>query len=107
MPAKLREWLKAATLSERKQVVKLAGIGEVYLDNIRRGDNTPALATAVNIARATRIIRAKGGREAKERLPLVTRGDVSPVCAGCAYFQICAKSGITEDGKNEKVKKEN
>jgi len=106
MPTKLSEWLKAATLPERKQVVKLVDIAEVYLDNIRRGDNTPALATAINIARAMRIVRAKGGREAKERLPLVTRGDVSPICAGCAYFQICAKVGITEDGRNEKVKKE-
>ena len=102
MSTKSREWIENSTLAERKKAVNILGIGMVFFVRICKEQETASLATSINMARAMRIVRSEGGAEAKARLPLISRGDVSPMCAACSYFQICDRVGIRETGENER-----
>lgn len=89
-------WFKKATTAERQRMATLVGVSFHYVRSIAYGNRNGAWEVVMNMAWAARLIREEGSETAKRRLPYVQRGDVSPICAECPFYQVCKKAGIKE-----------
>ena len=98
---KIHEWFKAATEAERQKLVEFVGISFHYLRSIAYGHRTAGWEVVMRMALGARQVREAGDEEAQKRLPDVQRGDVSPICASCPFYQTCKKAGIREGIKQE------
>ena len=88
---KFIEWMTAATLEERREMAKLAGTSMSMLYQMQypkeKGGRQAASELAGRIETAAGVVTAK----APQRLPVLTRGDLSPACASCDYFRTCGE----------------
>lgn len=92
----LHLWMKAANDGERQRLAELVGISLHYVKALAYGHRSGGWDVLMRIAWAARKVRGQGGEEAAKRLPDVQRGDVSPICANCPFYQACKKTGIKE-----------
>ncbi len=85
---KFKQWLKMATKDERLLLASLADTHSQMFYKFQyekeNGGRTPSSELAGRIENAVAVIN----RERPERgFPVVTRADLSPVCAKCPYFR--------------------
>jgi len=92
----LHTWFKKATQPERQKMADLVGVSFHYVRSIAYGHRNGAWEVVMRMAWAARLIREAGGAAVQRRLPYVQRGDVSPICAECPFYQACKKVGIKE-----------
>jgi len=89
----LKLWAKSATKAELRQLAKEADTSKSYLNQLINGHRKASVEKVADICAAANTIRAHAS-DGVERLPVLLRGDLHPVCARCEYF----KAG-TCDGK--------
>lgn len=80
---KLKTWMAEATTEQQQELAQAAGTSRQYLYQAGSGHRTPSAALGGAIEAATRRMAKRTG------LPVVTRGDLVPACAGCSYFKQC------------------
>lgn len=83
---KLKDWLTAATKPEIRELARMAGTSTAYLNQLKNEHRVASPEMAGRIAEAAEAIRG-GSAERIRRLPSVSRGDLSCVCAGCPFFK--------------------
>lgn len=84
---KMREWMAAATTAEQTALADAAGTSRMYLYHLSVGFRTASAELAGRIEKASKAVR----KQSKGRLPVVTRTDLSPACAGCPYAAKCKR----------------
>lgn len=92
----MKKWMTAATADEQEKMAELADTSRNYLYQVAAGARVPTPALAGRIEQAARQLR----KASKNRLPVLTRADLSPVCGACPYAQRCLKSTTTLKGKS-------
>lgn len=85
----LQHWMRLATPEEQEEMAQLAGTSRDYLYQIA----SPAKHRGISSRMAGFLVAAAAKvREASPRrdiLPVLTRADLSDVCAGCEYARAC------------------
>lgn len=81
----MTDWMEAATTHEQIMLAAAAETSRAYLYRLASGARTASAELAGRLEEAAADLRAVS----KGRLPVLTRGDLCPACAGCPYFQKC------------------
>lgn len=81
----MKKWMLAATTREQEQLAADADTSRDYLYQVASGHRTPQPRLAGRIEKAAHNLR----KASKNRLPELTRGDLSPVCHDCVYLKRC------------------
>lgn len=82
----MKKWMAAATADEQSNLAENAGTSRSYLYQIASGHRKNIEADlAGRIEEAAKLLR----KASKNRLPKITRGDLSPVCRACPYLKRC------------------
>lgn len=88
----LKAWLRMAIDNERNELAELSGTTRGYLYFISNSDKaygreaSPELAARLEVAAET--IRSRT-EDAKKRLPVLSRVDLSGTCRTCKFAQRC------------------
>lgn len=91
----MKKWMAAATVREQMYLAKTAGTSRSYLYQIASGHRKNIEAgLAGRIEQAALPLR----KASKNRLPRLTRADISPVCRACPYAKKCLT--LNPKGKN-------
>lgn len=81
----MKKWMAAATPSEQEELAAAAGTSRNYLYQVASGKRVMMPGLAGRIEVAAKPLR----RASKNRLPELTRADLSPVCGACPYAIKC------------------
>lgn len=95
----MKKWMTAATADEQEALAKSAKTSREYLYQISSGHRIPEPDLAGRIEQAAKPLR----KASKNRLPILTRADLSPVCHACPYAKKCLK--LTEKSSAKKLPK--
>lgn len=90
---RLKTWMDNATRRQKRELAARAGTSKEYLNQIINGHRNLSVGKAITIVESANAIREESEDDS---FPILTQGDLSPVCAKCHYF----KQGMC-DGSNE------
>lgn len=85
----MKKWMLAATADEQAKLAKAAKTSRNYLYQLASNQRTASSDLAARIEIAAKPLRVSS----KNRLPEITRADISPVCGACPYATKCLKKG--------------
>jgi len=86
---KLKKWLKSATKAEIRALASKAGTTTSYLNQIANNFRNASPYKAGRIVDAAAEIALTSEDGNCKRLPRLTRGYLSGVCASCDYYKQC------------------
>lgn len=89
----IKKWMLAATADEQAKLAKAANTSRNYLYQLASNQRTASSDLAARIEIAAKPLRLAS----KNRLPELTRADISPVCGACPYAIKCLKKGEADD----------
>lgn len=81
-----REWLQGATADEIRELSKAAATPREYFYQIITGYRRPSSEKAAAIEEGMKAIALRRKKLGTIPLPLIQRGDLSPVCSGCPFY---------------------
>lgn len=81
MPNILKRWLKSASNQEIQQLADQTRTTVGYLRLVAYAHCRPSLDLVIRIENVSKLLT-------NDRLPVITRGDLSPDCAQCPYYNM-------------------
>ena len=81
----LKIWMRAATAEEQTLLAAAAETSRGHLYQVSSGNRLFSAGKAALVERATVAMAKTAG----DRLPVVWRTDLAPVCANCEFAQRC------------------
>ena len=79
---KFKDWMQQSTIGEKRDLAEKAETSLSLLYQLSYGTRKASSELAGRIEKAAKKI-------GKDRLPVLTRGDLSEACAGCKHFKDC------------------
>lgn len=79
--SKFKEWMKQSTIAEKRELAEKAGTSLSLIYQLSYGTRKASSGLAGRIEKAAAKISNK--------LPILTRGDLSEDCANCKHFKDC------------------
>ena len=98
----LKTWMRAATPDEQRLLAERCGTSRQYLYQLAGGLRFASPELAMAIERETLAMH----KASKDRLPVIYRTDLSPVCRGCEFAKKCLGAAIVTRGEFEPVQAE-